>query len=354
MAKRGRLTNKRIEEINRMGPPPMTGEKDPSEEAIQIVKNEQEAEEKRKKELLDCAHVAQLLGEAIGHKEHRILSMFREFKTISEIQKDKGYLKIPGVMSLEQLLESRGYSRRSAYRWAEIVRAFDEEFVPFLAQMHPSQRDLIEWGKLPKDRLREIFKEDADIEEMREKLREECLENKRLQEEKAAEKKTSERLLQAKQALIDRQARGLLDLEEENKSLKEKVNGRLPKVNWTDEEKEYNQILAACQMQFMEIIATIRGKIPLDKAPPLIITQLYFLYIEMAATSQEERIKLTQYDDGSTPGILYMDGDEIPPAEMMIANMPLTAPAAEAFNRWRERKKKTEAQSKKGERECEA
>jgi hypothetical protein len=233
-----------------------------------------------------------------------------------------------------------------------IASYFDPQDVPSLKRLRPSQQDLLEYTKIPKDQLKKILNEDGDIEEIKEALVQATLDNKTLKDERAAEKKTNERLLQSTHALIDRQSKDLLTLEEENKDLRDKVNGRLPKVDWTDEEKEYNEILAACQMQFMEILATIRNKIPLDKAPSLIITQLFFLYIDMAVSAQEERFKLKVFDDGSEPAIIDMDEDEIPSPEMMIANTPLTAPMADAFNRWRERRLAA-AQAKKGAKERE-
>jgi hypothetical protein len=325
-----------------------------SKAAMDVVEKEKESEEKRKKEMLDSFQLGTIIGEALAHAGYRILSTLSEWKRISEIRDDKKYLKIPGISSFEGFLDWMGCPKTSAWRNMKIARYFDPQDVPKLERLKPSQRDLLAWSGIPKEQLNKILYGDGNETEddLREALGQTVLDNKKLKDERAAEKKTSERLLQAKQALIDRQSRDLLDLEGEAKDLRDKVNGRLPKVDWTDEEKEYNQVLSACQMQFMEILATIRNKIPLDKAPSLIITQLFFLYIDMAISAQEERFKLKLYDDGSEPAIMDMEEEEIPSPEMMIANTPLTAPMAEAFNRWRERRL-VAAQSRKGAKERE-
>ena len=325
-----------------------------SQAATDVVKKEQEEEEKRKKEVLESFKVGTIIGEAFAHGGYRILSTLNEWKRISEIQENKEYLKIPGISTFQGFLDWIGCPKVSAWRNMKIANYFDPQDVSNLERLRPSQQELLKYTKIPKDQLKKILNEDGDIEEIKEALVQATLDNKSLKDDRAAEKKTSERLLQAKQALIDRESKDRLTLEEENRDLRDKVNGRLPKVDWTDEEKEYNQILAACQMQFMEILATIRNKIPPDKVPPLIITQLRFLYVDMALSAQEERIKLNQFDDGSFPAVMEMDLDEddIPPVETMIANMPLTAPTADAFNKWRERKLAA-AKDRKGAKERE-
>lgn len=325
-----------------------------SQAAMDIIEREKQAEEKRKKDLLDCSELGRLEGELLTHKGYQTLATIMLGKKFIEIDKNRAYLKIPGVTSLEQYLKLKGYSWASTWRSMQVAKTFGPQDYSILNGLMPSKADLLSWSHISKQDRNEILHGDknATLEEIRDALNEKVLEIKKLKDDHAAEKKADARLHQSKQALIDRQSKDLLTLEEENKDLRDKVDGRLPKVDWTEEEKEYNQILSACQMQFMEILATIRKKIPLDKAPPLIITQLYFLYIEMAASAQGERMKLTQYDDGSQPAILDMEESEIPSPEMMIANMPLTAPMADAFNRYKERKL-AEAQSRKGAQERE-
>jgi hypothetical protein len=99
----------------------------------------------------------------------------------------------------------------------------------------------------------------------------------------------------------------------------------MPKSELTEEEQEGVDMLIQLQKDFLTAISDIKKKIQPNKAPNVVLRQLYFLYIFISKVAMEERMDLNE---------AYKDADEVPweisemelpPTDVMIDNLPMTA-----------------------------
>lgn len=143
-------------------------------------------------------------------------------------------------------------------------------------------------------------------------------------EDKAANLKTKDRLIAAKEDVIKKQ-------EKELHRLEKAVNKTLDLSDLSEEEQEAVELLAGVQGEFVKAISTIKQKISYQSAPEVALRQLYFLFIFISKVAMEERMSLHE---------LYKDADEVPweiveeelPAtDVLVDNLPLTKGMGKAY-----------------------
>jgi|GEM_PF-4181651 len=142
---------------------------------MQIGKEEGEREAKKALEAVGQSHQMGLaLGRAQAFSAMKLIAEFLEWKQISQVIDNTEFLKIPGVTSIDDYLESLGFSRSAAYRNLKIARALSPIEIQLLAQVGFTRKDLLGYASLPDEARMEIREgkvinlEKADREEIRE------------------------------------------------------------------------------------------------------------------------------------------------------------------------------------------
>ncbi len=138
--------------------------------------------------------------------------------------------------------------------------------------------------------------------------------HKKEKDETTAALRTKERLLKDKENTINKMEKEIMRLER-----------TVEKSELTEEEQEGVDMLIQLQKDFLTAISDIKKKIQPNKAPNVVLRQLYFLYIFISKVAMEERMDLNE---------AYKDADEVPweisemelpPTDVMIDNLPMTA-----------------------------
>jgi hypothetical protein len=128
--------------------------------------------------------------------------------------------------------------------------------------------------------------------------------------------RTKERLLKAKEETINKMERELARLEK-----------TVPKSELTEEEQEGVDMLIQMHKDFLTTISDIKKKIQPNKAPDVVLRQLYYLYIFIAKIVMEERMELHEAYPNAEECPWEINEMELPPTDVLIDNLPLTAGA---------------------------
>ncbi len=126
--------------------------------------------------------------------------------------------------------------------------------------------------------------------------------------------RTKERLLKAKEDTINKMERELARLEK-----------TVPKSELTEEEQEGVNMLIQMHKDFLTTISDIKKKIQPNKAPDVVLRQLYYLYIFIAKVVMEERMALHEAYANAEDVPWEITEMELPPTDVMIDNLPMTA-----------------------------
>lgn len=203
MAGKQRITNEEIE----MGI-----------EMMKIGKEEGEREARRALEAVGSSHQMGLaLGRAQAFSAMKLIAEFLEWKQISQVVDNAGFLKIPGVTSIDDYLESLGFSRSAAYRNLKIARTLSPIEIQLLAQVGFTRKDLLGYASLPDEVRMEIRDgkvinlEKADREEIRGIIEQIILEREEAKKSLA----TTDRVLAGKEKKINEYEKKLARMEEE-------------------------------------------------------------------------------------------------------------------------------------------
>jgi hypothetical protein len=138
--------------------------------------------------------------------------------------------------------------------------------------------------------------------------------HKKEKEEADTTIRTKERLLKAKEDTINKMERELKRLER-----------TVPKSELTDEEQDAVNLLMQIQKDFLASFSDIKKKIDPAGAPEVALRQWYYLLLFMQKITMEERISLQQYFDSAEMGPEEITEEELPPADVLVDNLPLTA-----------------------------
>lgn len=150
-----------------------------------------------------------------------------------------------------------------------------------------------------------------DIQALLESLEEN---HKKEKEESDATIKTKDRLLKSKEELVNKMEREINRLEK-----------TVQKTDLTEEEQDCVNLLAQVQMDFLTGLSDIKKKIKPAEAPDIALRQLYFLYIFISKVCMEERLALHEFYQNAEEVPWEITEIELPPAEILIDNLPMTA-----------------------------
>jgi len=304
-----------------------------SEAALDIVKMEKMQEDREKLKLMQSNNVGLKTGRVQAFKAVRILSEYLEWKNIADIVNSKETLVELGFKTVDDYLEHMGIDRSTGYRNLKIVRTLTPEEVQLFGQIGLSRKDLLGYASLPEEQRLQIKEgkvinlEKADREDIRQILEDLVSEKKKKDDELAAQKKASERV---QKDLNDK----LHAAHREIARLEEKLKTEAEIAELSDEEEEALKLLYTVQLDICKAISAIKKKIPYDSAPPIVLRQLYFLYIFMSLIALDERLALNEYYKDAEAVPWEITEDELPPADIFVANMPLTKEVGEQFKKY--------------------
>ncbi|MFA6290198.1 MAG: hypothetical protein WC637_00375 [Victivallales bacterium] len=126
--------------------------------------------------------------------------------------------------------------------------------------------------------------------------------------------RTKDRLLKSKDETLNK-------LERELKRLERTVD----KSDLTDEEQDACNLLHQVQLDFLTWISDIKKKIKPHEAPEIALRQYYYLLIFISKLAMEERLNLQESYAAAEEVPWEITDMEIPPQEVMIDNLPMTA-----------------------------
>lgn len=131
----------------------------------------------------------------------------------------------------------------------------------------------------------------------------------------------------------------LVKLQKAVDAAEEQLAGQIAAVTpLTPEEQHLIDFLGEVQKDFLLMIARIRKEMEYATAPASAVRSLYFLLIFMSTVTLDERLALQQFYPDAVGSEYEINEDEVPPAEMMIANLPLTRDLGAAFTAYMERR----------------
>jgi hypothetical protein len=168
--------------------------------------------------------LGQISGRAQAFGAMKLIGEFLEWKQVAQIIDNEEYLKLPGVTTIDEYLESLGIGRASAYRNLKIARTLTAEEVSLLGQVGFTRRDLLGYAALPEEKRLEIREgkviniETASREEIKDLVEQTICETKAAKEEAEATIKAKDKVLKDKEAVINKQARELAKFEKDAES----------------------------------------------------------------------------------------------------------------------------------------
>ena len=138
--------------------------------------------------------------------------------------------------------------------------------------------------------------------------------HKKEKEEAEATIRQKNKILKDKEAVLNKQEKTIMRLER-----------TVPKSELTEEEQDACNLLAQVQTDFIAALSDIKKKIEPHKAPEIALRQFYFLLIFLAKVTMEERLILHEAYQGAEECPWEISEMELPPTDVMIDNLPLTA-----------------------------
>lgn len=309
-----------------------------AKEIYEIARSEANTEiAKLKEEVAAAKDDSFSLGVIKANKAYRDYSNLLDAVVLYRMHKDKTYKK--QGLTWEAFCVAAGYERRTADRIVAditpVVEAFSDNLsalagitfndVRYLGKTNPdilsgfdeNGNPVFGEGKIP------FTPEDvaAYVKQQKESHKQEI-------EEKDATIRTKERLISAKEAVITKMERELARLEK-----------TVQKTDLTEEEQDAVNLLQEVQRDFIQWIADIKRKIKPGQAPEIALRQLYFLYIFMSKVCMEERLDLHEFYQHAEDVPWEITEMEIPSAEILIDNTPLTAGMGRAYKEKIEQRK---------------
>jgi len=264
------------------------------------------------------------LGVIKANKAHRDYGLFLDAVTLYRMKKTKEYKKV-GI-TWDAFCKTAGYERRDADRIANDITPVFESFSANLPVLSGVTLSDIRWlGKNKTDNL-SGFSEDGKMliigeeqipatpEDITAYIKQEKESHKKQIEEKDATLAAKDRLLKAKEELVNKMERELKRLEKS-----------VPKSELTEEEQDAVNLLAQVQSDFIVGLSDIKKKIDPKTAPKIALRQFYYLLIFFAKIAMEERLELQTYYEGAEEVPWEIADFELPPTDVLIDNMPMTA-----------------------------
>jgi hypothetical protein len=160
-------------------------------------------------------------GRMQAFRAMQLLAEFMEMKQLALMIDSKEYLKIPGVKSAEDYLETQGLSRRTGFNQLKIARTLAAEEVQLLCTLGFTRRDLLGYASLPEDKRLEIKEgkvinlETASREDIRDLIEQVVAETRAVKEETDADLRAKEKVLKDKESVINKQAKALARFEQQ-------------------------------------------------------------------------------------------------------------------------------------------
>lgn len=296
-----------------------------SKEIYAIARQEADLEiEKLKQEVQAGRDDGFAIGSIKTNKAYRDYCNFMDALMLYRVHKNKTYKK--NGLTWEKFCEAVGYARRTAEEIIDQVSPIFDSFTANFAVLSEVNLNDIRW--LGKNKPADFagFSEDGkyliDGEERIPATPEDITAYvKNLQETHKKEKddaieklKAKEKVLADKEKVINSYARDIARLER-----------TVEKSELTEEEQEGVDMLIQMQKDFLTTISDIKKKIEPHKAPDVVLRQLYYLYIFISKVAMEERLILHESYEGAEEVPWEIDESEIPPADVLIDNLPMSA-----------------------------
>jgi hypothetical protein len=296
-----------------------------SKEMYAIARKEADFEiEKLKADIQASRDEGFSIGAIKANKAHRDYCNFLDALVLYKMKKSKDYRK--AGLTWEKFCEEAGYDRRTAENIVADVTPIFESFSVNLPVLTGITLNDIRWLGKNKPVNFTGFTEDGKeliIGEERIPATPEDITAyiKSIKEAYEKEKKDHKDDLDAKDRDLGDKQKMINSYSKEIAQLKR----TMPKSELTEEEQEGVDMLIQLQKGFLTAISDIKKKIQPNKAPNVVLRQLYFLYIFISKVAMEERMDLNE---------AYKDADEVPweisemelpPTDVMIDNLPMTA-----------------------------
>lgn len=312
-----------------------------AKEIYEVARGEADSEiAKLKEKEKAIANIFEMAGKIKATNFNKSQAAFFSLLMLKKVKDAKEYRTSMG-MSWEQFCQHVGVNRRWVDEQLADLKPFKVEFledflrfsevplskIKYLGESIAEGNSGIEDGAITYNG--ETIPLDAehkdDIQALLETLEQS---HKQQTEEKDATIRTKDRLIKAKEAVITKMERELARLEK-----------TVQKTDLTDEEQDAVNLLQEVQRDFIQWIADIKRKIKPGQAPEIALRQLYFLYIFMSKVCMEERLDLHEFYQHAEDVPWEITEMEIPSAEILIDNTPLTAGMGRAYKEKIEQRK---------------
>ncbi|PKN20402.1 MAG: hypothetical protein CVU71_01015 [Deltaproteobacteria bacterium HGW-Deltaproteobacteria-6] len=301
---------------------------DESARTTEVMRRDQEksAEQVQRDKEAAIANIYEMAGKIKATNFFKSQAEFFNLVMLKKVKDSKEYRERFGI-TWEQFCESVGINRRTMDRALEDLAPFRQEFLDTLSNFSGVTYNKIKYlGMAANEKLVNLSEnaitfngetipvdaEHADeIQSLLETLEED---HKQAAAEAAETIKTKERLIRDKDKVMDKLARDIARLER-----------TVGKSELTEEEQDACNLLHQVQLDIQTWFSDIKKKIEPHKAPEIALRQYYYLLIFFSKLAMEERLALQAHYDGAEEVPWEITEMEIPPTEVMIDNLPLTA-----------------------------
>lgn len=313
-----------------------------AEELVKIGKEQADVEIAQLKSRLEAAPwIYEMLGKIKTLSFTEAQSKFFKIVMLKQVKDNKIYREKFG-MTWEQFCETAGVNRRRIDEQLDDLKPFKAEFLAEFANF--SGLDFSKIKYLGDSKLADSanFSDNAivfngetipvtpehaeEIQALLENLEER---HKQLQQEKHAELQAAQRIAKAKEDVIKK-------MEREIKRLERTVDFS----DLTPEEIDGFELLRQIQGDMVQAISTIKQKIDYKTAPESVLRQLYFLFIFGSKIYMEERMILNDVYADAEDVPWEITEQELPPADVLVDNLPLTKGMGKAYKEKIEKRKK--------------
>jgi uncharacterized membrane protein len=272
------------------------------------------------------ANVYEMAGKIKATNFQKSQSTLFNLMLLKQVKESKDYRTKMG-MTWEKFCEYVGVDRRRVDEELMDLRPFKGEFLADFATFSGATINKIKYiGESISGGFAEItdkgitiagqtipFKEE-NLDEIQTILKTREEEQQKKIEDLEAANRAEKKVAAAKEKVINTLERDLKRLEK-----------TVEKTDLTEEEQDAINLLAQVQKDFLQGLSDIKKKIKPHDAPVIALRQLYFLWIFIAKVAMEERLALNQtYRDAEEVPWEIME-QEIPDADVLIDNLPLSA-----------------------------
>jgi len=290
--------------------------KDMEKSAEQVQREKEEA----------IANIYEMAGKIKATHFFKEQAGFFDLLLLKQVKDSKEYRTRLGL-TWEAFCDSIGVKRRTIDEHLEDLQPFRLDFLAAFRQFSGVDLSKIKYlGMAINEKMAEVAENaityngetiplDAehrdDIQALLETLEES---HKKQIEDKDATLAAKDRLLKAKEELVNKMERELKRLEK-----------TVPKSELTEEEQDAVNLLAQVQSDFIAGLSDIKKKIDPRSAPEIALRQYYYLLIYVSKQALEERLALQSYYEGAEEVPWEITEFELPPEDVLIDNMPMTA-----------------------------